>query len=96
MEIWHLYYWLFHLTTDGKAGCPVVVVRRVDIANVVEEEAARAVVIRRTGPPETVAADTVEAATAVAQTTRGRIPDSGGGAKLAIEVHTLIGVIIGI
>ena len=54
------------------AVCPIVVVRRVDIAIVVEVEVVRVVVIGRTGPPVAVVADIVEAAIVVVQITRSR------------------------
>ena len=54
------------------AVCAVVVVRRVDIAIVVEVEVVRVVVIGHTGPPVAVVADIVEAAIVVVQITRSR------------------------
>lgn len=72
------------------AGCASAVVRRVDIATAVEEEAVRVVAIERTGPPAADEADKVEAAIVVGQITRSRIPNRVGAAELAGEVHSFI------
>ena len=84
---------LFLEATNGEAVCAAVVaVRRADIAIAIEVEVVRAVVIGRTRPPKAVVTDTVEAAIAVVQTTRSRIPNraGAGAAELAGEVHTFV------
>ena len=81
---------LFLEATDGPAACAAAAARRADIAIVAEAEAVRVVATGRTGPPAAAAADIVEAATAVAQITRSRIPNRTGAAKLVAEVHSFV------
>ena len=72
-------------------GSADVADRREDSATVVVEvEVVRAVAIGRTGAQVAAAADIDEAAIVAVQTTRSRIPNRGGAAKLVAEVHSFI------
>lgn len=74
-----VYRYLQHLHSDalfvfnqpnGEADCHVAVVRRVDLAIAAEVEAVRVAVVKRTGPPASVAADKVQV-NIIAQSTKG-------------------------
>ena len=81
-------------TTDRLTFRAIVSARRTDVAIVVEEQAVRVVTVRRSRPVVAEVADIVETATAAVAITRSRIPDGTCWAKLAGEVHTLVGAII--
>ena len=59
-------------TTDRITVCAIVVVRRIDVAIVVEVQVVRVVTIRRCRPIVTVVANIVEAAIVVVAITRSR------------------------
>ena len=63
-------------TTDRVTVRAIVVVRRIDVAIVVEVQVVRVVIVRRSRPIVAVAADIAETATIAAAITRSRIPDS--------------------
>ena len=73
----------------------VAVIRRMDAAIVAEAQDAGVVTVRRSRPIVAVVADTDETATAVAATTRSRIPDGRSTAELAGEVHAFVGTVVG-
>ena len=72
----------------------MVVVRRIDVAIVAEEQVVRAAAVRRGRPKVADSADIFETAIVVVATTRSRIPDGGGTAELAGEVHAFIGTVV--
>ena len=81
-------------TTDRLTVRAIAAVRRTDVANVVEAQAAREVAGRRCRPKVAVAADKAETADVVVAITRSRIPDGTCGAELTGEVHAFIGTVV--
>ncbi len=66
----------FSETTDRLTVRPVVVVRRIDVAIVVEVQVVSVVAVRRTRPIVAVVTNIVEGAIAVVQITRSRYAKS--------------------
>ena len=62
-------------TTDRETVRAIDVVRRTDVAIVVEGQVVRGEAVRRSRPIVAEAADTVETATVAEAKTRSRIPD---------------------
>ena len=56
----------------------IVVVRRIDVAIVVEVQIVRVVIVRRSRPIVAAVTDTVQTAIAAVEITRSRIPDGRG------------------
>ena len=68
--------------------------RRTDAAIVVEVQAVRVVIARRSRPIAAVAADKAETAIVVVATTRSRVPDGLIYTELAGEVYAFVGTIV--
>ena len=65
---------LFSDATDCLTACSSAVVRRTDVAIVVEAQVVRVVTVRRSRPVEAVVADTAQTAIAAVAITRSRVP----------------------
>ena len=85
---------LFLETTDREAARPAVAERRIDAATIVEAQVVRAAAIRRRRPTEAVVTDIAQHPNVEVAITRSRIPDGGGTAELAGEVHASAGAIV--
>ena len=81
-------------TTDRSTVRAIAVARRIDVAIVLEVQAVGVFIVRRSRPIEAGVADIVETAIVAVATTRSRIPDGGGTAELAGEVHAFIGTVV--
>ena len=81
-------------TTDRLTVRAKVADRRTDEAIAVEVQEERVVEARRCRPIVAAATDIVETATAVVAITRSRIPNYGGIAELAGEVHAFVSAIV--
>ena len=85
-------------TTDRRTERAIAVFRRIDVAKVVEEQAARADIATRSRPIAAVAVaevtDTEQTAIDVAAITRSRVPDGRFSAELAGEVHAIVDKIV--
>ena len=77
-------------TTNRLTVRATVVVRRTDVAIVVEVQVVRVVIVRRSRPIGAEVADMVEKAVTVAAKTRTRVPDGRGRTEFAGEIDTLI------
>ena len=81
-------------TTDREAGRAIAAARRTEVAIVADVHVVRAAAARRCRPI-LAEADIVETATAVAASTRSRIPDGECGTEIAGEVHAFVGAVVG-
>ena len=68
----------------------IVVVRRNDVAIVVEVQEARAVTVRRSRPTAAAVADKAQTAIVEVSITRSRVPDGRCRTELAGKVHALV------
>lgn len=81
-------------TTDRPTVRAIIVVRRIDPAIVAEEQAVRAVTVRRSRPIGAVVADIAETAIIAVAMTRSRVPNYGCTAELSGEVHAFVSAIV--